>query len=233
MATALLDIATVSDLWNGQLLDRTGHSPGAQHRPAHDAGCQAVVLHRIGEAQSPLSPEDAATLPPEERLGSEGGDVEGIIHFFTAHPEGVATVTLDGTYDSKRSTIEKWKSEGVPADMSSRAFVPYTFLIAPDGTIHQMLPLHACGAHARGFNQSGYGVAFIGDFRFEGLTDAQVEAGVAVCIALLRQLELSPKHVKLLGHDEARAAIGQGPKECPGKHFPLDTMKQRIRAAFG
>lgn len=232
MSAELLDLTTISDLWNGALLDRTGHSPGAQNRPAHDAGCQALVLHRIGDPQQPLSPEDAATLPEEERLGSEGGDVDGIIRFFTEHPEGVATVTLDGTYDSKRPTIAKWKESGVPAEMSGRAFVPYTFLITPDGSIHQMLPLGACGAHARGFNQSGYGIAFLGDFRFEPLTDAQAEAGVAVCIALLRQLGLSPKHVKLLGHDEARAAIGQGPKQCPGKHFPLDAIKERIRAAF-
>jgi hypothetical protein len=202
-------------------------------RPAHDPGCRAIVLHRIGAPQSPLSPEALLLLPEDERQGVEGRDVEGVIAFFTQHPAGVATVTLDGTYDSKRATIDKWTSAGIPAENAGRAFVPYTFLIAPDGAVHQMLPLGATGAHARGFNQNGYGVAFLGDFRFETPTQAQIDSGVLVCLALLRMLKLSLSQVKLYSHDEARAAIGQDRKECPGPHFPLQDVRARIHAALG
>ena len=75
-------------------------------------------------------------------------------------------------------------------DRSDKAFVPYTFLIEPDGTICQMLRLDRAGAHARGFNHSGFGIAFLGDFRFETPTEVQLDSGVAVSVALVRQLQL-------------------------------------------
>ena len=228
----LLDMSLVPE-WTGTLVDRTDHAPGAQHRQPHEAGCSALVLHRIGDPAVPPPPEALAGLPPDEGLGDEGHDVEGIIRFFTQNPEGVATVTLDGTYDSKRATIAKWAATGVPESVAAHAFVPYTFLIAPDGTVSQMLPLGAAGAHARGFNQSGYGIALLGDFRFESPPVEQLEAAVAVCVALLRQLGLSARRVKLLGHDEARAAMGQGPKQCPGALFPLAEVRARVLDAAG
>lgn len=229
----LLDTSLLSGMACGDFFDRTGHAPGALSRGPHDAGCRALVFHRIGEPQSLPSADALATLPAGETLGGEGRDVDGIIQFFTQHPEGVATVTLDGTYDEKRPKIEAWTRDGVPADVAARAFVPYTFLIALDGSIHQMLRLDATGAHARGFNQSGYGIAFLGDFRFEDPTPAQIDAGVAVGVALLRQLRLSTPPVQLLSHDEARRAIGQGPKACTGPRFPLEPLRARIRELCG
>jgi N-acetyl-anhydromuramyl-L-alanine amidase AmpD len=91
-----------------------------------------------------------------------------------------------------------------------------------------MLPLQAVGAHAPGYNQSGIGVAFIGDFRTDEPSPEQIESGIAVCVALLRQHQLTPATVKLLGHDETRPV----PKLCPGPCFPLDELRQRIASAF-
>jgi hypothetical protein len=224
-------MSLVGELWSGSFFDRTDHAPGAQHRGAHDPGCRALVLHRIGSPAQLPPPEVIAAMPEDERPGDEGRDVEAIIRFFTQSPAGVATVTLDGSYDSKRATIDKWTQQGVPADHLARAFVPYTFLINPEGEVHQMLPLQATGAHAIGYNQSGYGIGFIGDGRYEDPTPAQLDAGVAVCVAMLRQLKLAPAQVKLLGHDEAREAMGSGPKGCPGDHFPLAAVVDRIRSA--
>lgn len=232
MPEALLDLSSVQGFWNGVFLDRTDHSPAVAHRRPHRDGCRALVLHRIGDPQVPPPPEVTAALPPEESLGDEGHDVDGIIRFFTQSPAGVATVTLDGSYDDKRPTIEKWTAEGVPASSAASAYVPYTFLIASDGSVHQMLPLGVAGAHTRGFNQSGYGIAFLGDFRFEAPSAAQIDGGVAVCVALLKQLGLSPRAVRVLSHDEARATMGEPPKECPGQGFPLEEFRARVQAAF-
>ncbi|MBL9042234.1 MAG: N-acetylmuramoyl-L-alanine amidase [Myxococcales bacterium] len=224
----VLDLSLAQGLPCGSFSDRTEHSAGAKRRSAHDGVCKALVFHRIGEPERVPPEEELAKLPGGILPGGEGRSVEGVIDFFTNNPEGVATVTLDGTYDDKRPTIGKWTREGVPPEQAAKAFVPYTFLIEPDGSIHQMLRLDAAGAHARGFNQSGYGVAFIGDFRFEPPTEEQLDSGVAVCVALLHQLKGKVPAVKLLSHDEARAAMGQGPKECTGKHFPLDAIRKRI-----
>ena len=195
------------------VIDRTAHSPAVASRPQR-TGLRGIVLHRIG---------DAAGAPP-----AEGRDVEGIIDFFTTNPEGVATVTVDGSWDSKVPLMDKWRAEGIPESYRARAFVPYAFLIDPDGVISQMLPLQAVGAHAPGYNQSGIGVAFIGDFRSDAPSAEQIDSGIAVCVAILRQHHLTPATVKLLGHDEARSV----PKLCPGPNFPLEELCRRITAAF-
>lgn len=195
------------------MIDRTDHAPGVALRPRR-TGLRGIVLHRIG---------DAADAPP-----GEGRDVAGIIDFFTTTPAGVATVTVPGSWESKVPLIEKWRSEGIPKSNLERAFVPYQFLIDPQGVVSQMLPLQAVGAHAPGYNQSGIGVAFIGDFRVDSPTREQLDSGVAVCVAILRQHHLTPASVKLLGHDEVRSP----PKECPGANYPLAEIRQRIIAAF-
>ncbi len=196
-----------------RVVDRTDHAPGVALRPQRTA-LRGIVLHRIGDA------EDA---PP-----AEGRDVEGIIAFFTTNPEGVATVTVDGTWDSKVPLMEKWRLEGIPESYRARAFVPYAFLIDPRGVVSQMLPLQAVGAHAPAYNHSGIGVAFIGDFRTDAPTEAQLDSGIAVCVAILRQHHLTPATVKILGHDETRPV----PKLCPGPNYPLEEVRRRISAAF-
>ena len=195
------------------VIDRTDHALAVASRPQRTS-LRGVVLHRIG---------DAADAPV-----AEGRDVEGIIHFFTHDPVGVATVTVNGSWESKVPLIEKWRTEGIPDNNRVRAFVPYTFLIDPQGVISQMLPLQAVGAHAPGYNESGIGVAFIGDFRSEAPSAEQIESGIAVCVALLRQHHLTPQTVKLLGHDEVRRIA----KQCPGQNFPLDEICRRVAARF-
>jgi len=224
----ILDLSLAKDLPCGSLVDLTAHTPGALRRPIREESCKALVFHRIGEPQSPPSAEEIAKLPNGVLPGGEGRDAQGVIRFFVNNPEGVATVTLDGSYDDKKPTIDKWTREGIPKEQSDKAFVPYTFLIEPDGTICQMLRLDLAGAHARGFNHSGFGIAFLGDFRFETPTEVQLDSGVAVSVALLRQLQLQVPPIKLYSHDEARAVIKQGPKECVGKHFPLEDFRHRI-----
>jgi hypothetical protein len=196
-----------------RVIDRTDHAPGVALRPQRTA-LRGIVVHRIGDA------EDAPV--------AEGRDVEGIIAFFTTNPEGVATVTVEGSWESKVPLMEKWRLEGIPESYRARAFVPYAFVIDPRGVVSQLLPLQAVGAHAPAYNHSGIGVAFIGDFRTDAPTLTQLEGGIAVCIAILRQHHLTPATVKILGHDAVRSV----PKLCPGPNFPLAEVQRRISAAF-
>lgn len=199
-------------VWGGPCRDYTGHAPAVANRPQR-SGFQAIVLHRIGNSAA-------------EPDGREGRSADAVVRFFTADPEGVATVTLSGSHDEKLPTIERWRRDGVPEEMAARAFVPYTFLVEPDGALWQMLPLGTVGAHAVSYNAGGVGVALIGDFRAEEPAPAQVDAGVAVCAALLRRYRTDARAVRVLGHDEVRTP----PKQCPGPRFPLDLMRQRIAA---
>src|SRR5947209_2228724 len=86
--------------FGGPCLDYTQHAPAATTRPQR-TGFRAIVLHRIGNTLA-------------EPDGREGRTVAGIIRFFTQDPDGVATVTLSGSYDAKIPTIEKWQRDGVP-----------------------------------------------------------------------------------------------------------------------
>lgn len=52
--------------------------------------------------------------------------------------------------------------------------VGYNFMIGPDGTIYEGRSLAYTPAHARGENPGNIGIAFVGDYTSEELTEAQV-----------------------------------------------------------
>lgn len=208
-----------------RLSDRRDHTVAAQRRPTRDhvsSSLAALVVHRIGDPEPGAGPSTLAPGGGAVGLGLEGRDTESIIRFFTTVPDGVATVTLDGTYDSKVKTIAEWTAEGVPAAYRAHAYVPYTLLIEPDGTVSQMLALEARGAHAYAWNDKSIGVACIGDFRVSDPSPAQLLSAV-VTLACLHSL--SGKHtLPILSHDQTRTV----PKHCPGERFPLALLRERV-----
>lgn len=189
-------------------VDHRGHSPAVKARPIR-AHTTAVVVHHLGVDVD----HDSLTT------------VEDAIAFFTRDPEGVATVTLGGSYTSKLPTIERWKADGLPAVYQGKGFVPYHFIIDGAGVVHRMLDLAAVGAHAGAWNDRSVGVAFLGDFSKRPPTGAEVDAGVA----LLEDIRAVHAAAEILGHDETLIRDGLPPKGCPGKFFPLDAIRSRVR----
>jgi LysM repeat protein len=83
------------------------------------------------------------------------------------------------------------------------------------------------GAHTRAdnMNQKGIGVALIGNFSEETLTDDQLK-GLVYLVNTLRHHYKVPKW-RILGHREVRGAA----TECPGNRFPWQRFKRLLDAA--
>lgn len=178
-----------------------------------------VVVHRFDVTHVKGCPSDV---------------LESIPWFFQEDPEGVATVTLGGSYASKVSTIHKWREEGIPPDLYAKAFPAYHFGIRADGELAQYLPLEARGAHAggltrygdvtRGVNGVSVAVALLGDFRRERPTQEMEKTLREV----LRELFLEFDDLEVMSHTESNAAHGvDSRKQCPG--LAANQMLERCR----
>jgi hypothetical protein len=207
------------------VVDRIDESPAGRLRPNRRGITSGLVCHRIG--------------------GTYGKTADSIIRFFTTDPEGVATVTLGGSYASKLPTIDDWRSRGVPADVLARAYVAYHFLVDTDGTVYQTLPLEVRGGHAEGWNNKSVGIGVVGDFRSpqqvedwerrigyragDRVTDEQKKA----LRELLRDL-LYYKYKKAIPmtHDATLLMRGHPRKPCPGD-YGEDAFKAVFDWALG
>lgn len=166
-----------------------------------------VVIHRIGSPKSVV-----------------GTSFESIERFFTADPEGVATVTMRGSWASKKPRFEKWWEAGsippnryrenaptmIPVYHHDRAFVPYHFGIDRSAYC-QWLPWDVAGAHAAGHNSRSIGVAIVNP------SDALTEIQRRSLADMLTYIYL--RHGGILDtitHDEANRKRGLPPKGCPG-----------------
>lgn len=186
-------------------IDLTGHSPAVKDRPVRGS-TDSILVHHIG---IDIDRDGETTF-------------EEVIEFFCRDPEGIATVVLGGTYASKRPTIERWRRDGVPAVYQGRGLVPYHFGIDRLGRAARFLPLNARGLHAAGYNDRSVAVAFLGDFKREPPTKAELDAGIAV----IRDIRAVYPRTLILGHDETIVAAGGAPKGCPGAAFPLEEMRK-------
>jgi hypothetical protein len=72
--------------------------------------------------------------------------------------------------------LERQASEGFKAEQYHFGDVGYHFMIGQDGTIYEGRPLSYEGAHVYGQNPANIGVAFLGDYRSKGFSDAQVNS---------------------------------------------------------
>lgn len=183
----------------------------------------AKDLRRFIKVRRPRRPKTTHIVLHRIQVG-EG--YTGIIDFFLNDPEGVATVTVGGLQE-RLDAIRDWRKYGIPKEKKRRAFVPYHWLIDKDGTIYQMLPYAARGAHAYGYNSKGVGVGFIGDFRYEQPKGPQ-------CLAakhLIRDLLVKYPNAQVISHDEGIQAMGRRPKHCPGPLFPVDEVRDWACAA--
>lgn len=191
-------------------IDRTNHSPAAAARPRRRR-TKAIVLHRIKHET--------------ERLV----DVDGVLDFWMHQPWGVATTTIaDAT--ERLQKVQEWTRTGVPDEFLAKAFVPYHAIVGHNGVMHHFLDWDVKGAHAYP-NSKLLGVAFVGDFREDALSQSQLETGTELLRNLLLRYRNEPD---VLRHDDAKRRYGKTatarrPKGCPGDNFPFDIIVGEAR----
>lgn len=215
--------------------NRSADMPGVSFRPDRRQ-TRAIIIHAIGDGPAGL-------------VGDTFGDIE---RFFLDDPEGVATVTLPGTWLQKAARFSKWwdrtASPGIkftaagfperskrhraatriPLERKERAFVPYTFGICGPKVV-QWLPWDARGAHARGWNHKSVSIALVRDVHHAG--PLQREEAVALANVL------TYCHLRVAGltthtHDEANRLRSLLPKGCPGVDVSQTVRWATRRAAI-
>lgn len=187
------------------IIDVSAKVPYARYRSKRKQ-TKEIIIHRI-------------------KLGDRWED---IIDFFTQDPEGVATVTLPGSYSSKLDKIQVWRRQGIPEKYAKKAYTPYHILIDRDGWVYSPLGLDRIGAHTAYYNSTSIAVAFVGDFRSTAqLNGWEKDAGMGgdhlsphqerVGRKLLRDLLLRYPDLTIMTHDDANIKSGRRKaKGCPG-----------------
>ena len=111
---------------------------------------------------------------------------------------------------------------------------PYTIMIGgncgpgeEDGVIWQTMPLDEVGWHARRFSKGHVGVACIGDFRHEPMSERQKNSLLYVLAVLCLGLKLDP-YKSIKGHGEVPGA--HGGKKAPGQPYacPGDCVQMNL-----
>jgi len=81
------------------------------------------------------------------------------------------------------------------------------------------------GAHAHStlYNERGIGICLVGNFEEKPPTEAQVAALNELVLRLAQQFKIDPEH--LVGHNQIR----RGGTLCPGRFFPMNELRERVR----
>lgn len=110
----------------------------------------------------------------------------------------------------------------------------YDFVIGngtgtPDGAIEAgpRWRRQETGAHANSaeFNRQGIGICLVGNFEHQPPTSAQLESTRRLVRFLAQQFHIPPE--RILGHCDIR---GGGGTACPGRCFPIDEVRQAVKA---
>jgi hypothetical protein len=103
--------------------------------------------------------------------------------------------------------------------------MPYTFVIATDGTTEQALPIDEHGPHAASWNQAAIGVACLGDFRKTAPSNEQWAACADLVAALV--FWLGPETL-VRGHDELPGGSADASKQCPGPLWDMGKFRREV-----
>lgn len=183
---------------------------------------KAIIVHRIGGHIV----GDRGHLTPMM-------SAESVEHFYREHPHGVATTQLSGSWKSKLPIIRRWEEHGIPGVKRIKSFVPYHFLIDPEGLVWECSPIDTVGMHAASGdhevpgNRVSVGIGVIGNFRtideletWERRVDLPVmlptDHQIKALRELLRDLLVVYPDADVMTHDQQRTAQGKAPKGCPG-----------------
>lgn len=100
------------------------------------------------------------------------------------------------------------------------AGIGYHYLVRQDGTIERGRPENVIGAHAgpEG-NTDGIGIALAGNFEEEKPGEKQIESLVELVKDILKRYG----DLQIMGHRDVMST------SCPGKFFPLEEVKRRVK----
>jgi hypothetical protein len=125
-------------------------------------------------------------------------------------------------YDTTAAQIDAWhKAQGWQK-------IGYHFVVRLNGDLETGRELDEIGAHVEGLNHRAIGICFSGHGDLQPLTDAQVQTGVNLTVALCKAYHIPVSRV--LGHREC-AEILKRPlfKTCPGKLVDMRVMRVKIQ----
>lgn len=97
--------------------------------------------------------------------------------------------------------------------------IGYNYYIRKDGVIYQCRPEGAEGAHTIGANDKSIGICCEGNFDVEEMTDLQYQSLTELCRDIMNRTGIR----QVYGHKEL-----QRDTTCPGKRFPLTTIKNEL-----
>lgn len=158
--------------------------------------------------------------------------------------DGVDTVVIEprvvvlhwtgsGSFAGAFATFDPPKLEGRAELADASALnVSAHFLVDRDGTIHRLMPEDRMARHVIGLNHVAIGVENVGDGGANPLTDAQIEANVAI----VRDLASRHAITHVIGHHEYREMEGHpyfreaDPTYRTGKSDPGDAFMAAVRA---
>lgn len=105
--------------------------------------------------------------------------------------------------------IQNWHVNG-----NGWAGAGYHFLIRKDGTVYSMRPEWAIGSHAKGSNYDSIGICFEGNYMFEEMPQAQLDAGRELVAYLKAKygIETVQRHKDVCSTN------------CPGDNFPFEAL---------
>ena len=107
--------------------------------------------------------------------------------------------------------------------------IGYHFVIGngkgmPDGTVHATFrwneQIHGAHSGSEVFNARGIGICLIGNFEETHPSKAQMNSLKSLVRVLAARHRITPE--RLIGHASVKATA------CPGKHFPLNKIRQVI-----
>lgn len=99
------------------------------------------------------------------------------------------------------------------------AGIGYHFYVRKDGSIWRGRLETTVGAHCKNYNAISIGVCFEGNFEAETMTIGQLSAGEK----LIRHLKKCWPNADVRAHRDFNATA------CPGKNFPMETLKNAMR----
>lgn len=164
------------------------------------------------------------------------------------HSAGPASVNSDGAGLYKLATdVNHLKSVGIFVPPNTKKWSEYHYIVARNGTIIYCMDkdnrnrvendkwiLGHCGNDNEKINSvtnaNSIGICFEGNFHTYGeftaqqLTAEQLKAGMRLLLELCRQYKLDSSVI--VGHKDIIATA------CPGKWFPLNTIKANIQIAL-